>query len=127
MSRDVLTIESLAKIDGERIKIAWEQAVRRIEADCADRPALAEARVVTLAMRAVPKVDDEGELVGCDVQFVVTEALPKRKSKVYDMALGSDGLVYNEMAPENAGQRTLDELSDLDERTGEIRKLRREA
>ena len=114
MSRDTLTIESLGTIDGGRVKLAWEQALQRLQQDCLDRPRLKDARKLNLAVLIVPKMDDEAEegsaLESCDVQFVLTEALPKRRTKVYDMSVAPGGLVYNEQAPERAGQRTLDEV-----------------
>ena len=52
MSLKKFTIESLATIDGGRVKVAVETAIRQCVADCYDRAALKDGRKVTLVKKA---------------------------------------------------------------------------
>lgn len=102
-------LSSLVDLDGGRIREAVEQAVRRCQVDCADRPGVSRARKVLLEIHLVP-VTDDGECTGVNVQFQVKDTAPKRESKVYNMALTPGGLVVNDLSPEDARQVTMDDL-----------------
>jgi predicted RND superfamily exporter protein len=107
MGLERFDIGSLSTIDGGRINAAFEQLMKRCEDDCKDRPALEEARKLTLSISCTPVVDDAGNLESCNVQFQFAEKIPNRKSKIYNMRAERGGLVFNEMSPEDVRQMTI--------------------
>lgn len=102
------TLASLAQIDQGRIREAFEQAMRRCEFDCRDRPAIEDARKVTLTVELKPR-SASGDLESVDVKFAIKDAIPTRRSDVYNMRAVRGGLVYNEMSSEDVRQMTIDE------------------
>lgn len=104
-----LTLESLAKLDGGRVRAALDQAIARCESDCKDRPALPAKRKIALVLTIAPVLDPDGELDSCDVAFHITESVPKRTSKNYNMKATRGGLMFNELSPKDVHQRTIDE------------------
>lgn len=110
MSVEVFRFASLEAIDEGRIREAWEQALRRVRLDCADRPGVKRPRKVTLTMSMTPVSSADGSLDTVDVQFHIDEALPKRVSHSYNMKSVEGGLLFNEMSRDDVRQRTLDEL-----------------
>lgn len=111
MAIERFNLGSLSALDGGRVREAFEQALKRCEADCKDRPALKDPRRVSLTATITPVVGDDGNLESCDVQFQIVDSIPKRKSKVYNMKSTASGLLFNELSPEDINQRTLDEAS----------------
>jgi hypothetical protein len=61
-------------------------------------------------VKLTPTCDESGELDDVVVAFAINEALPRRQSATYTMKARRGQLVFNEFAPEDADQRTLDEL-----------------
>lgn len=128
MALEKFTLATLAAMDGGRIKEAFEQAVNRCRFDCEDRPAVEGGRKVTLCVTLEPIPDDSGELGSVDVSFDLTEKLPKRASKTYNMQAVTGGLLFNELSPDEVKQKTLDmapkpseqrKTSSRKDRTGE--------
>lgn len=105
-----LSMKALAEIDNGRIREAYEQALRRAQSDCKDRPALERARKVSLTLTIVPVVGDNGELESCNVDFQIKEALPPRESRTYNMAADDAGLHFNELSRDDIRQRTIDQV-----------------
>lgn len=106
------TLTALSEIDGGRMAEAFHQALARLEADMHERPGAKSARTLTLTCTFKPVIDEEGDLDSAEVTFDVKEKIPKRESKTYNMHASkkNGGLFFNEMAPENANQRTIDEV-----------------
>ncbi len=103
------TLGSLSTMDGERIAIAFEQALKRVVQDCDDRPGEKKERTVTLTLAVKPVLDSDGMCEDCNVQVAVTDSVPKRKSKVYNMTVRKGGhLVYNNESLDNVDQETMD-------------------
>ena len=103
------TLGSLSTMDGERIAIAFEQALKRVVQDCDDRPGEKKERTVTLTLAVKPVLDADGMCDDCNVQVAVTDSVPKRKSKVYNMTVRKGGhLVYNNESLDNVEQSTMD-------------------
>lgn len=111
MAIEKFKLATLATIDDGRIREAFEQALKRCETDCKDRPALKDPRRVTLSAVLVPIVGDNGEMESCDVQFQIVDAIPRRKSKVYNMKSTPSGLLLNELSAHDINQRTLDDIA----------------
>lgn len=109
MAVEKFELRSLVDLDSGRIRTAFEQALTRCLTDCRDRPAVTDARKITLAVAMAPVLDPDGEMESCNVQFQITDSVPKRKSKVYNMKSSRGGLLFNELSPDDVNQRTLDE------------------
>lgn len=105
----MLTMGTLAEIDNGRLREAFEQALRRAQTDCKDRPALEKARKITLQLSMVPIVGDSGDLESCNVEFQIKEALPPRDTRTFNMAADEAGLYFNDLSPKDIRQRSLDE------------------
>ena len=99
-------------LDGGRIGIAFQHELKRVVADCEDRPADTKPRTVTLTMQIVPVPTTDGTVVTLDsiaAKFQVASSVPKRRSKQYSFGARSGGqLVFNDMSEENVNQRTFD-------------------
>lgn len=103
------SLKSLSSMDGERIAIAFEQALKRVVQDCDDRPGEKKERTVTLTLAVKPRLDVDGLCEDCDIQVAVTDSVPKRKSKVYNMSLRKGGhLLYNNESLDDVEQNTMD-------------------
>jgi hypothetical protein len=98
-------------MDGGRIKEAFQQAFKRCQTDCADRPGVEEARKVTLTVVITPELGESGDLDSCNITFTIKDSLPDRKSKAYNMTATANGkdLLFNEISPDDARQLTVDE------------------
>lgn len=120
------TLATIAEMDGGRIKTAFEQALKRIEADCKDRPGVKAARKLELVLTMTPIADD-GELDSVDVTFRIKDAVPKRESKSYNMQAVAGGLLFNDASPEDVRQMSLDMAPKPTAQTeGSSRKARRD-
>jgi len=102
---------SLATIDGGRIKVAFEQALRRCSDDCEDRPATDDARKVVLTAELVPQCDDMGAFSGVDVKFHIKDSQPVRRSATFNMKSNKGNLLFNEMSPKDIHQATIDDAT----------------
>jgi hypothetical protein len=110
MSLETFDLDALSRIDDERIRVAFEQALRRCILDCEDRPALNKERKINLTVKLTPTCDETGGIDDVVVAFAINETLPRRQSATYTMKARRGQLVFNEFAPEDADQRTFDEL-----------------
>lgn len=103
------SLKSLAAMDGERIGLAFEQALKRVVMDCEDRPGESKERTISLTLAVKPRQDASGFCDDCNVQILVSDSVPKRKSKVYNMSVRKGGhLVFNDDSLDNAKQETMD-------------------
>lgn len=104
-----LDLAALAKIDGGRLAIAFEQALQRVAKDCDDRPGESKERTVTIQILVTPLQDEDGMCEDCDVKVTIADAIPKRKSKSYNCSLRKGGLLmYHEESLDNRAQEALD-------------------
>lgn len=102
-------LANLATIDGGRIAIAFEQALKRVAMDCDDRPGEKKDRTITLQLAVAPKLDVDGLAEECDVQITVSDSVPKRKSKVYNMSMRKGGhLLFHPDSVDNHAQETME-------------------
>ena len=102
-------LAALAKIDGGRVAIAFEQALKRCAADCDDRPGEKKARTVTLSLAVEPRIDQDGMCEDVNITATVADSVPKRKSKAYNMSLRKGGnLAYHPESPDNHAQEVFD-------------------
>lgn len=107
MALEKFTLATIADMDGGRIRQAFEAALKRLEDDCKDRPAVKAGRTLELVLQMVPVADD-GELDSVDITFRIKDKVPKRESKTYNMQSVRGGLLFNDASPEDVRQKTLD-------------------
>lgn len=109
MQEKLLTLESLARVDNGRMKVAMEQELQTIHNDLRDRPGVTGTRKVVLVLEFKPDLEpDRGDLAGAKLEFSIESKLPKRKSRRTDLRSAPGGMIFNDIAPENADQLTID-------------------
>ena len=108
MPLETFNTAALGTLDGGRVRVGIDQALKRAVDDCADRPGLKEDREIILKISLRPVMEGGGELDSVTVDFSIKERIPARSSKAYNMRAGSDGsLFFNELAPEDVDQGTI--------------------
>lgn len=107
MAIQKFNLRSLSMLDGGRISAAVDQAIARCREDCGDRPHEEAARKVVLTMEFKPQPDDRGQLDSIDVACDVVDSQPKRRSKVYNMRVSGQSMLFDELSPDDAKQGTL--------------------
>lgn len=98
---------SLAMIDGGRVRLAFDDAIKRCEDDCIDRPGEKAARTVKLTIELTPRIDPSGALDSVDATCRVTDAVPMRRSRSYNLRVSGQGLLFDELSVADAHQGTL--------------------
>jgi len=113
MSIHALTLENLENLDLGKASAAFNLQIKRIAADCLDRPGDGNPRKVTLEIVAKPVTNDDGSCERVKLQIQVTSKIPSYRTRVYDLGLRKNGvLVFAEDSPENFDQGTLFEDQD---------------
>lgn len=106
-------VENLKDVDGGRLAAVVNMAMKRLLEDCADRPRESAARKLTLELTFVPGYSDPNthDLETVYVGYGLKESFPAKKSGFINCSLRKDHtLVFNDLAPDNAAQRTFDEV-----------------
>jgi hypothetical protein len=104
-----LSLAGLSEIYGGRLAIAFEQALKRVAQDCEDRPGERKARSVSVTLNVVPVLDEDGLCDNVKLQAQISDNVPKRRSKIYDLSLRKGGhLLFHPDSLENVDQHTLD-------------------
>lgn len=111
MALEKFTLAMLSTMDDGRVREAFEQALKRCEDDCKDRAALKDSRKVTLVVEMKPLSDETGDLDSVNIEFKITDSVPKRTSKTYNMKSVRGGLLFNELSKEDIHQGTLDTVT----------------
>lgn len=110
-----LTLDTIKHLQGGAIAEAWQQELRKLVLDCEDRPGVKKPREIKLTITVVPEVGEAGGLESVDLDFHVEHKVPKRQSRSFnlDVRKSKDGqqLVFNDLSPDDAGQRTIDEFA----------------
>lgn len=103
-----LSLSTLPELDSGIVNEAFTKALERCEADCRDRPGDDKPRKVTLVVEMTPVRDQRGRLDSINVGVDVSDAIPKRRSKLFNMLPRHDGLMFDELSPDDAHQESLD-------------------
>lgn len=99
----------MATMDGGRIGIAVDQAIKRAAEDCWDLPGEKSARKVTIQIEIKPEVDQDGLCDAVSTVVQIKQSLPTRKTKPYDFGLRKNGvLTYQPDALDNHDQETFE-------------------
>ena len=109
------TLDNLRLLDFGKIGLAFAREVEHVVKDCLDRPGDDHARTVTLRFSFTPDgTPGVGDCETVRVEAEVSSAVPKRRSKVYEMTPRKSGdLVFN---PDLPGEPDAETLFDSDER-----------
>lgn len=110
MALEKFNTEALVTVDNGRVGAAFEAALRRVHADCADRPATKKPRKIAIVVTIVPEIDEKGDLDSCNLSFEVQDSLPKRVTRIVNMRAANGQLLFNEMSPDDARQSTIDSV-----------------
>ena len=102
-------LAALAEMDGQRIAIAVDAALKRCVMDCEDRPGEDKARKVVLNLELTPDMDVNGNCDNVTVRAFVNDTVPKRRTKKYNMSLRHGGrLAYQPDSLDNPEQDAFD-------------------
>lgn len=110
------SLETIGSIDNGKMALLVNKAIAQVVDDMQQRPGDKSKRSVTLVIDFTPASDQEGTLESVAVEFGCTIKVPPRRSRPYAMEphAGSRSLHFNDAAPENPRQKTLDEVEDGD-------------
>ena len=119
MRLEITKLADMAEYDGGIAAVLFECELTKIVTDLHERPATETARVLTLEIKIVPVVGADGTLADVKVHVVMPSAkLPPSKTREISCGtLGNRGLVYNDLAPDNHNQHTIDEELEKTEGT----------
>ena len=110
MVRMKLSLATLKDFDFGKAAEHYQEALGIAVRDCVDRPGESKARTVTLTTSIVPLMQQEGDVVEAAVDFKIASSVPAWKTATRPVAVTRQGdLAFNDMAPDNPSQRTLDE------------------
>lgn len=100
-----LTLASLAEIDGGRFAAAFQQHIKRVSADCFERPTDSKAREITIKLSVKP-IEIDGLCDDVNVTMQVASTVPKQQTRPYNMALKKAGLLYRPDSPDDVEQNS---------------------
>jgi hypothetical protein len=109
MARVKVGLENMSVIDDGLTVRLFNRELKKVVADCTDRPQDKSVREVTLKVRIVPQCVD-GVCETVLMETTVTSKTPAPRTKMYQVAVkGDDQLIANPASLDDAHQRTLDE------------------
>jgi hypothetical protein len=111
MKRELKSLADVADLDQGAVGEQFKVDLAAVMADVCDRPALKRARKITVELEIEPVAGADGTLRDLNVAVSLKTTAPVSRSQTVSMkwAAKKSALVYNDEAPENADQRTLDE------------------
>lgn len=110
MGRMELSLGTLPEFDFGKASVAFQQALKRIVLDCTDRPGDKRARTIVLTTTIVPVVQQDGDVVDVQVDFSVKSKVPAWQTAPRPVMVTAKGqLFFNDLAPDNPRQTTIDE------------------
>lgn len=104
-----LNLVAFGELDGGKVNIAAQEAIRQCVNDINDRPAEKKPRVITLKVSLTPKLDSEsGALDTVDVRAEIESRMPKKTTSKYPMLATEDGrLTFVPGSPNDPRQGSL--------------------
>lgn len=108
-----LDFSGLQVLDNGKLSAAFQAELQAAVRDCIDRPGDKSPRKVNLSMQLVPVLDDTGDASNVQIKFDVKAAIPKRKTRTYEMlTIRGGGLRFSEHSPTNPNQLAFDDVID---------------
>ena len=110
MARKQLSLDTLGDFDFGRAAVAFQKALEAVVRDCTDRPGDKHARTVELKASIVPVMLQDGDVVDVEVDFQIRSKVPAWQTAARPLNVSRNGqLFFEEFAPDNPNQMTLDE------------------
>lgn len=110
MALKELNLEGLASIAGGKVDAAVNMQLKRMIADCEDRPGDKNPRKVVLTMLVRPVMLQDGAVTDVNVECEVSSAIPKYISKPVDCRIKhGQRAVFNDLSEDDVDQMTIDE------------------
>jgi len=111
MARQVLSLATLKEFDYGKAEVTFQRELEKVVRDCLDRPAVGSAREVRLVALIKPLILQEGDVVDAEVSWRIASKTPAYETPGRPVAVTKKGqLFFNDLAPDNPRQSTLDEL-----------------
>lgn len=105
-----LDLEGLAEFAGGTVDAAFRHHVKRAILDCEDRPGEKKPRTITLSLKVVPVILQEGAVTDVQADCEVTSSVPKHVSRTVECRIKQGGrAIYNDLSEDNVDQMTIDE------------------
>ena len=112
MANHLLDLKGLANYADGTIDAIVGRQLQRIVADCEDRPGDDKFREVNIKIMVKPMQMQDGAVTTLHTEVEVSSKTPKYISRPVHCAIKHGGrAVFNDLAPDNANQRTLDETA----------------
>ncbi len=116
MAQQQLSLETLKDFDFGRSAAAVQLALKKAVLDILDRPGDKSARKVVLTTELRPRVLQDGDVVDADVNFIIEVKTPKWATAPVPANVTRGGaLLFQELAPDNPDQTTIEDTGALDE------------
>lgn len=115
---EVITLETLTKIDNGRLDEAFKQDLIEINRDMANRPFDDSVRSLTLKIKFKPATFDNKtkKLEQVGVEFEIKKSLPPRNTSPVVMNVNDNNeFLFNDLSLDEPNQHTLDEVVSVDE------------
>ena len=109
-----LDFESLGDLVDGKVAAMFAVHLKRVAADCIDRPGEKEKRVVNLKFEFVPVMNQEGYADVSEAQVSCTSKLPTHRTTPIQLRLNPQGFIMNKHAPDSVHQHTADEIPGWD-------------
>lgn len=109
--RDISEIESLGTLDDGRLALSYQRHLQRLIADCENRPMDKTARELTITLKVTPSLVEEGYLSDVNIEGHLKSKVPAHVTRPVNCRVkAKQRAVFNDMAEDNAAQRTIDEI-----------------
>jgi hypothetical protein len=103
----MLTLETIGELDAGA-SAAFQTCLKRVLADCSDRPGDPTARTVVMKLSMVPMTEQNGECSEVSVEIECVGKNPPYRTKPLSLGLRRNGMaVFRAGSPGNVNQRVL--------------------
>lgn len=106
--REIKKLADIESMGRGEVGVLVRQMLEAAKKDCLERPTLENARKIQVTVLLTPTPADSGELEEIGVEVECKSSVPVSRTRRWSCGLGKDGLVYNDLAPDNVQQGTLD-------------------
>jgi len=103
-------LADLALIDGGAADLLFRRYLERAIENLQGRPTVSKTRVIHIKLLMTPVAADSGELQETLTEVEVNGNLPAARTRTISMGCaGVNGLLFNDLSPDDHKQRTLDQ------------------
>lgn len=114
MLRKIHGLKDLEPFDRGRLNLAFAGAMQTAMLDLADRAGDDRDRSITIKLSFKPIADERGNFVEARMEGDVNVKLPNRRTASHSVGIDTEqgAIVFNDHAPENVRQGTLDQVQN---------------